>query len=149
MYALQASSDTNKTTPKAPSPAPDANKVRVTVYKAYTGGKPFLDNPKAVIVPDTWEEFLASVGRKVNASRVASVETLDTGSVLEELNEIMHGDKLVIRCSPPPTGSTSPNPEETNKPSAQSGARPVTVSNGADAEDAIEVVDIVTHSAHS
>ena len=100
MYALQASSDTNKTTPKAPSPAPDANKVRVTVYKAYTGGKPFLDNPKAVIVPDTWEEFLASVGRKVNASRVASVETLDTGSVLEELNEIMHGDKLVIRCAP-------------------------------------------------
>ena len=52
-------------------------------------------------VPDTWEEFLQAAARKVSSSRmaIASVETLDTGTVLEELDEIMHGDKLVIRCS--------------------------------------------------
>jgi hypothetical protein len=41
-----------------------------------------------------------AAARKVNSARVASVETLDTGTVLEELDEIMHGDKLVIRCPP-------------------------------------------------
>ena len=51
-------------------------------------------------VPDTWHEFLLAAARKVNSPRVASVETLDTGTVLEELDEIMHGDKLVIRCPP-------------------------------------------------
>ena len=52
-------------------------------------------------MPETWEEFLQAASRKVNASRSAilKVETLDTGTVLEELDEIMHGDKLVIRCS--------------------------------------------------
>ena len=43
-----------------------------------------------------------AAARKVNSTRVASVETLDTGTVLEELDEIMHGDKLVIRCPAPP-----------------------------------------------
>lgn len=52
-------------------------------------------------MPETWEEFLQAASRKVNTSRSAilKVETLDTGTVLEELDEIMHGDKLVIRCS--------------------------------------------------
>ena len=52
-------------------------------------------------MPDTWSEFLVAAARKVNSTRVSSVETLDTGTVLEELDEIMHGDKLVIRCQVP------------------------------------------------
>jgi hypothetical protein len=44
----------------------------------------------------------------VNSPRVASVETLDTGTVLEELDEIMHGDKLVIRCPPFAASQSAP-----------------------------------------
>lgn len=59
-------------------------------------------------VPDTWSEFLLAAARKVNSARISSVETLDTGTVLEELDEIMHGDKLVIRCQ----GSAAPSTDQ-------------------------------------
>ena len=61
-------------------------------------------------VPDTWTEFLVAAARKVNSQRVTSVETLDNGTVLEELDEIMHGDKLVIRCPAPANGPMAPPP---------------------------------------
>ena len=89
-------------------------KMRVTVYKCAPDA-PLQANEqgKALIVPDTWQEFLnvmsarkrnllltclaQAVSRKFNVNRIISVETLDGGTILEELDEIMAGDKLVIR----------------------------------------------------
>ena len=39
----------------------------------------------------------------MNTARITRVETLESGTVLEELNEVMHGDKLVIRCAAEPS----------------------------------------------
>ena len=66
-----------------------------------------LTSPTKRQVPDTWAEFLLAAARKVNSIRVKSVETLDTGTVLEDLDEIMHGDKLVIRCADAASGDSA------------------------------------------
>jgi len=82
-------------------------KMRVTVYKCSPDSPLPANEPgRALIVPDTWQEFLNAVSRKLNVNRIISVET-DGGTILEELDEIMAGDKLVIRCAeeaPPPRG---------------------------------------------
>ncbi len=89
------------------------NKVRVTLFRHGRS-----DPGKAFIVPDSWPRFLEQAASKCDCPAITRIQTSD-GAVIEQLEEILPGDKLFVVCASPTEGSPVEEPPQAAAPASE------------------------------